>query len=201
MSFQHEPTPALVGKTVDGGILRLVDVLGSGGFGVVYRAIDTTTLDSSQYAVKVVDKRFHAGSRRAQRRELELHSKVSGHPNIVTFHRAFEDPYHIFCVFDACLGGDLFTAITEKRLYFRNDSLIKLAFTQLIDAVQYCHINGVYHRDLKPENILCSADGTKIYLTDFGLASESVASATFGIGSVFYMSPGALACSSMNRPS
>ncbi|KAI0320667.1 kinase-like domain-containing protein [Amylostereum chailletii] len=189
MSGHRDPVPALVGKTVDGGVLQLVDVLGSGGFGVVYRAIDLDSVNNQQFAVKVLDKRCRASSRRAQLRELDLHARVSDHPNVVTFHRAFEDSQHLFFVFDACLGGDLFSAITERGLYFRNDELIKRAFTQLIDAVQHCHSNGIFHRDLKPENVLCSADGSQLLLTDFGLASESVSSTTFGIGSMFYMSP------------
>ncbi|KAI0030700.1 kinase-like protein, partial [Vararia minispora EC-137] len=181
---------ALAGKSVDGGALQLVDVLGSGGFGVVYHATGVAKDGSNrQFAVKVVAKRFRKSQRHMQLRELEFHSRVSEHPSIVTFHRSFSDSQHLFFVFDACLGGDLFTAITEKALYFYNDRLTKKAFVQIIDAVQFCHSKGIYHRDLKPENILCSLDGSRLYLTDFGLATESNVSSTFGIGSSFYMSP------------
>lgn len=74
--------------------------------------------------------------------------------------------------------------------YFGNDELIGSVFLQIIDAVAYCHSCGVYHRDLQPENILCSHDGTKVYLADFGLATQDRISYEPGVGKACYMSPG-----------
>jgi serine/threonine protein kinase len=184
---------AQVGKFVDGGALQLAEVLGSGGFGVVYRAVGTEKSNSNkqQFAIKVVAKRFRKSQRQLQLRELDFHARVSEHPSVVTFHRYFSDSSHLYFVFDACVGGDLFSAITERAVFFYNDRLTKKAFLQIVDAVEFCHSKGVFHRDLKPENILCSADGSRLYLTDFGLATENEISSTFGIGSSFYMSPGA----------
>jgi serine/threonine protein kinase len=180
-------TSALVGKFVDGGALHLVEILGSGGFGVVYRALGA---QKEQYAVKVVAKRERQSAQEVQLRELDFHARVSQHPNIITFHRSFSDDDHLYFVFDACLGGDLFGAVSERATYFYNDRLMKTAFLQILDAVEFCHTQGVYHRDLKPENILCSADGSRVYVTDFGLATENTVSDSFGIGSTSYMSPG-----------
>lgn len=86
--------------------------------------------------------------------------------------------------------GPLFTPSNLSDRYFGNDSLIRDVFLQIIDAVAYCHSHGVYHRDLKPENILCSHDGMKMYLTDFGLATQDLISHEIGVGSGYYMSPG-----------
>ncbi|VDB85432.1 unnamed protein product [Peniophora sp. CBMAI 1063] len=177
----------LLGKTADRGYYRFLDVLGSGGFGVVYR---TRAADSKDdLAVKVVAQRSRGGKRAAQLRELEYHSKVGDHPNIVTLHRWFAESGFFFFVFDACLGGDLFTAITERHLYFYNDERARNAFSQILDAVSYCHSVGIAHRDLKPENFLLSADGHTLLLADFGLATASPLSETFGVGSTFYMAP------------
>lgn len=63
-------------------------------------------------------------------------------------------------------------------------------FLQIIDAVEFCHENGVFHRDLKPENILCNQDGTRVVLADFGLATRQSVSDDLGVGSGYYMSPG-----------
>lgn len=69
------------------------------------------------------------------------------------------------------------------------DSLIRSVFVQILDAVQFCHSYGIFHRDLKPENILCLAGGSKVVLTDFGLATGEKTSSDFGCGSTFYMGP------------
>lgn len=186
-----QPVHSMVGTVLDGGFLHVLDILGSGGFGVVHRAIDTSTGHACQVAVKIIQKKRNRKiPRAALLRELALHSHVSDHPNIVTYHRAFEDSQNIYVVCDVHLGGDLFGIVTEKSVYYRNDALIKSAFTQLLDAVIYCHNKGVAHRDLKPENVLCDDDGSKLFLTDFGLATENKFSSTFGVGSSFYMAPG-----------
>jgi serine/threonine protein kinase len=125
-----------------------------------------------------------------QKREFEHHKLASGHPNIVTFHRCFSDGHFVYVVLDFCNGGDLFSAITEKRLFHGNERLIKSVFVQLIDAVAHCHKVGVYHRDIKPENVLCLDDGNDIRLSDFGLSITSPYSIEFGCGSAHYMSPG-----------
>jgi serine/threonine protein kinase len=179
-------TFALVGKFVDGGALYLAEILGSGGFGVVYRAVANQN-NHEQFAVKVVARR---AQQEAQLQELDFHSRVSQHPNVVTFHRSFSDAEHLYFVFDVCLGGDLFSAVCEKALYYNNDRLTKKAFIQLLDAVEFCHSQSVYHRDLKPENVLSSSDGSHLYLTDFGLATDEAISTSFRCGSSLYMSPG-----------
>lgn len=76
--------------------------------------------------------------------------------------------------------------------YFGNDALIRDVFIQIVDAVAYCHSLGVYHRDLKPENILCTEDGVRVVLADFGLATLDIVSSDLGVGSGYYMSPGAV---------
>jgi len=170
---------------------HLLETLGSGAYGKVYRAADTTTSRSKFYAVKCLNKP-KPGSHTdiLQQREFALHKRVSGHPNIVTFHQFFNDNQFVYVVLDLCVGGDLFAAITERRIFHNNGRLIKQAFIQLIDAVQYCHDLGIFHRDIKPENVLCSYDGTDIRLADFGLSISSPVCSDFGCGSSYYMSPG-----------
>ncbi|CAE6471351.1 unnamed protein product [Rhizoctonia solani] len=95
----------------------------------------------------------------------------------------------VFMVLSYVGGGDLFSMIAEKQRYIGDDALVRSVFTQLLDAVQWCHIQGVRHRDLKPENILCEEDGKTVLVSDFGLATSDRHSRDFGCGSSYYMSP------------
>ncbi|KAF9484022.1 Pkinase-domain-containing protein [Pholiota conissans] len=188
-----ELMPDFTGRILDNGRFELREALGAGAYGKVYRAMEAPKSSSNKpkyYAVKCLNKPAPGSHTDVlQQREFSLHKLVSGHPNIVTFHEAFSDEHFVYVVLDLCPGGDLFSAITEKRLFHNNGRLIKSTFIQLIDAVQHCHDLGVFHRDIKPENVLCSYDGTDIRLADFGLSIKSPLCHDFGCGSSYYMSP------------
>ncbi|WFD35514.1 Serine/threonine protein kinase [Malassezia cuniculi] len=127
------------------------------------------------------------------------------------------DPY-VYIVLEYCPDGDLFSMVIDSERYLmppepyvqdrsrtdgcpvpespeyveervKLDNLIKTVYDQILSAIEYCHSLGLYHRDIKPENILCSADGQRVYLADFGLATGERYSTDFGCGSSFYMSP------------
>ncbi|THV08449.1 kinase-like protein, partial [Dendrothele bispora CBS 962.96] len=168
---------------------KLLDVLGSGAYGRVYKAVDlrATPQDPQFFAVKCL-MRPPAASRRAQfqLREFALHLFVSEHPNIVTFHKVYQDDGFIYVVLDLCAGGDLFTVISPRHSFFGNNERVKSIFLQILDAVHYCHQRRVYHRDLKPENILCSQDFSQVYLADFGLSTQARRSSEFRCGSAYY---------------
>ncbi|TRM67699.1 kinase-like domain-containing protein [Schizophyllum amplum] len=183
--------PDFTGRSIDNGRLLILDSLGCGAFGKVYRCCDVSSKKERSFnAVKILKKpKARSRQERYQAHELALHHRVSGHPSIVAFHRVITDSKHVYVILDLCDGGDLFSAITERNLYFGNDSLIKEVFLQILDAVHHCHSKGVYHRDLKPENIFCSKDGATMYIGDFGLATDKEISKDHGCGSKFYMSP------------
>ncbi|KAI3606050.1 serine threonine protein kinase [Moniliophthora roreri] len=184
--------PDFTGSFLDDDRYELVDCLGSGAYGKVYKAIERTSSSQSpnHFAVKCLLKP-EAGSRQEefQLREIALHKKVSGHPNIVAIHEVLYDDFFLYVILDLCEGGDLFAAITETESFKRDNESIRSVFVQLLDAVQHCHDLGVYHRDLKPENVLLSKDGKQVRIADFGLATDVRTCQEFGCGSSYYMSP------------
>ena len=195
MSSNNLPRPPAVGTLIDDGNLELVGVLGYGGYGVVYRAVDlrSTSPESPSYAVKCLlhtPTRNAARQRRLHMQEITLHQLASVHPNVVTLHRVIEEEDCTFIVMDYCPDGDLFGQILHKRRYLGRDDLIKHVFLQLLEAVEFCHSLGIYHRDLKPENVLCFSGGLRLAITDFGLATNEKVSEEFRTGSVYHMSPG-----------
>ncbi|KAF5356393.1 hypothetical protein D9758_009497 [Tetrapyrgos nigripes] len=176
---------------IDEGKLLLLEELGSGAYGRVYKAIDAVQRDKNHmFAVKCL-RRYEKSTRDDdfQLREFILHKKVSSNPNVVTFQDAFYEYDHVFVVLELCEGGDLFSAIVEHGMFQGKENLIKTCFTQILDGVHFCHKMSVYHRDLKPENILCSRDGKRFLLADFGLATDQTHSRSYGCGSAEYMSP------------
>ncbi|KDR80302.1 hypothetical protein GALMADRAFT_62806, partial [Galerina marginata CBS 339.88] len=190
------PSPAApeyppLGTLIDNSLLELVEVLGNGGYGIVYRAVESFSTSQRSYAVKCLSNTHGHSSLRRQLhiREISLHKIASAHPSVVALYRVIEEPEHTFIVMEYATDHDLFTQILHKRRYLGDDALIKHVFLQMIDGVEYCHSLGIYHRDLKPENILCFDGGFRVAITDFGLATTEKSSKEFRTGSVYHMSP------------
>lgn len=195
------PDRTLRNKIIDNGTVILTELLGAGSFGSVYRAHDIIH-PSTVYAVKALKKappkpeagrEPHSTPTRDVRydEEIHLHKKVSGHPNIVTVHRIVEEDDFIFVLMDLVDTGDLSAAIGKRCIYYRQESLLKKAFFQVMDAVEACHAAGIAHRDVKPDNILVSPDGAQVWLTDFGTATHREGSKDFA-GTPGYRPPESL---------
>ncbi|TFK84504.1 kinase-like protein [Polyporus arcularius HHB13444] len=192
MSTAADTLPDFTGCFVD-KYYELVQMLGAGSFGVVYKAVDTRESpdsDSRHRAVKIIRKAGRSPKELAIiRREVALHSIVAGHPSIITIHDAIDDDEYFYIMLDYCPGGDLFDHVVDKLTYVNNDELLRRAFVSLIEAVQYCHEHKIAHRDLKPENVLASEDGSKVFLADFGLATVKRMTDEHGSGTSIYMAP------------
>jgi serine/threonine protein kinase len=169
--------------------LKITSVLGVGAYGVVYTAIDLRTRIT--YAVKALSRRgLEPRQQRFQQREIELHSQASGHENVVSLVKIIDEIDCTYVVMEYCPEGDLFSNITEKNRYVRNDYMARNIFLQILSAVEHCHAMSIFHRDLKPENILVTNGGNTVKLADFGLATTENSTSDYGCGSTFYMSPG-----------
>ncbi|CAO3622058.1 unnamed protein product [Cunninghamella blakesleeana] len=185
MSYQpFEQPEVLLNKYIDNKSIKLISVLGSGAYGVVYSGIHLKT--NTTIAVKLIST---LNNNNAYKNEIMLHSQVAHHSNILSLKKVIEGHGFVFMVLDFATCGDLFAAITKNTYDIVGDNYkIKHIFLQILEAVQFCHQNGISHRDLKPENILLF-NNLKVKLADFGLATTQAVSADLGCGSSFYFSP------------
>ncbi len=192
--------PSLPGASWQGltlGRFRVLEKLGEGGQGVVYRAIDTA--DETVVALKTL--RPEWASRpdvlRRFRKEARLLASVNN-PNVVNLLEHNEDGGVSYFVMEYVTGQNL-AAFLESRGKLDEPTALAIA-ADVAKGLEDAHARGIVHRDVKPANILVieSSDGSppKIKLSDFGLArnvvdSESMALTDPGaiMGTPFYMSP------------
>nr|XP_023907926.1 serine/threonine-protein kinase chk1-like [Quercus suber] len=146
--------------------------IGTGAYASIRKAVPPGKT-GPVIAVKFINKdhAFKTGHLRPRQLQLELalHERVCPHPNIIRFHAHGEDANWIWMCLELADGGDLFDKIEADEGV--NENTAHMYFTQLINAIGWCHDKGVAHRDIKPENILLSGTGD-LKLADFGLATQ-----------------------------
>lgn len=172
--------------------LEIIELVGAGGMGAVYKARQPG-LDRL-VALKVLPPEFDHDIKFALRftREARTLAKLS-HPNIVPVFEfgSVEDIY--FFLMEFVDGSTLRDVVSAGELSPEHALAI---VPHLCDALQYAHDKGIVHRDIKPENILIAADGT-VKITDFGLSRilgedghEGTLTATHQVmGTPRYMAP------------
>jgi serine/threonine-protein kinase len=174
------------------GEYRIQEVLGRGGWGVVYRATDPT-LDRP-IALKLIRPEYASTPEARERflREAKAAAAVH-HPNIVPIYRAGDVKGQLFIAMLFVDGFDLQDLVeTSDRL----DTETAVEITErLAAALQAAHDRGLVHRDVKPANVLVDgSDNRHVYLTDFGIAkmsawSSSLTAKGFFLGTVDFMAP------------
>jgi serine/threonine protein kinase/Flp pilus assembly protein TadD len=187
----------MIGQTL--GHYKILDKLGAGGMGEVYRALDTT-LDR-EIALKILPPEIASDPDRLDRFEREAKALAAlNHPNIVTIHTVEAvDEVH-FLTMELVEGQPLSQLIPSGGLSLERffDVAIPLA-----DALAAAHDKGIIHRDLKPANTMVTDDG-RLKVLDFGLAklrqeptpadlselrTEPLTQEGMVVGTVPYMSP------------
>jgi len=180
-------TDPLIGEQL--GDYKIISLLGKGGMARVYRGFDPKLERFA--AVKVIDKGLAQPEYRDRfQREARAIAKFQ-HPRIVHVYQfgETEDVYYMAMVFID--GRDLAHLIREARA---QDQLIPVPramriISDMAEALDYAHEQGVIHRDVKPSNIMVTPEGRGV-LTDFGLAlsvSEGTIGSTFG--TAHYIAP------------
>ena len=153
----------MIGKSV--GQYLILEKLGEGGMGVVYKARDTRL--NRLVAVKVLPPEKTADSERKARFVHEARAASAlNHPNIVTIHDILTHEGMECIVMEFVAGKPLSSTIAGERM--RPSEILKCA-AQIADALAAAHAAGIIHRDLKPSNIMVTESGLAKVL-DFGLA-------------------------------
>lgn len=151
---------------------RIGNVLGRGGFGVVYAGVRTR--DNLAVAIKQVFKCkvtnwAEDGNQRVPM-EVCLLRKVSHIPGVIRLLDYYERNNSCIIVMERPEPvKDLFDFITEKRTL--KESVARGFFKQIVETVMWCHKAGVVHRDIKDENILVNLKTSSLKLIDFGSAA------------------------------
>ncbi|MEQ8790010.1 MAG: protein kinase [Pirellulaceae bacterium] len=145
--------------------LELLDLIGHGGMGAVYKARQKG-LDRV-VALKILPPEVGRDDRFAERftREAKALARLN-HPHIVTVHDVGKAGDYYFFVMEYVEGLNLREAMQAGRLTPQEAMAI---VPQVCDALQYAHDEGIVHRDIKPENILIDKKG-RVKIADFGLA-------------------------------
>lgn len=153
------------GSTIKG--YELHERIGSGGFGVVYRAYQTTV--GREVAIKIILPHFANQPDFIRRFETEaqLIARLE-HPHIVPLYDYWRDPEGAYLVMRWLRGGSLRDKLKEGPLELETAAHI---LDQVSSALDLAHRHHVVHRDLKPANVLLDEDGNA-YLSDFGIAKD-----------------------------
>ncbi|HEB62709.1 MAG TPA: serine/threonine protein kinase [Bacteroidetes bacterium] len=167
---------------------KLIDLLGCGGMGVVYRAVHLQS--GKVVAIKILQQnslkdRFI--------NEAELHSGLK-HPNIVEMYSMSWVDDKPCIIMEYVQGYDLDELIKNKGAL--EPDLAMNIFRQLLSAIEYLHKQDIIYRDMKPGNIKIKSTG-EVKLMDFGIAknplSPKFTRVGFAVGTIDYMSPEQLA--------
>src|ERR1700680_2413106 len=147
------------------GPYEVLDVLGAGGMGEVYRARDTKL--NREVAIKVLPASFASDPERLARFTREAQTLASlNHPNIAHIHGLEESDGVRALVMELVEGEDLSQRIARGAIPLAEALPIA---RQIAEALEAAHEQGIIHRDLKPANVKVRADGT-VKVLDFGLA-------------------------------
>ena len=172
------------------GRYQLVDEIGQGAMGVVYRAHDPQI--NRQIALKLL-RQDRVTSEDLVQRFLKEAQAMGGlsHPNIATVYDTGRDHGTIFIAMEILQGKSLRDHMREKELH--HNEIVHIG-VQIAEALDFAHRKGIVHRDIKPSNIIIDPDGNA-KITDFGIAhieDPTITQQTIPgeiLGTPLYMSP------------
>jgi serine/threonine protein kinase len=174
---------------VEFGRYPLIELIGHGGMGNVYKAHDTTI--GRDVAIKVLPPELGAepGYRQRFRREAQAAARLT-EPHIIPIHVAGEIDGRLYLVMPVIDGIDVHDLLAREGPM--SPQRVVRVIEQLASALDAAHAVGLVHRDVKPSNALVAGDDF-VYLIDFGIAHDATATKLTQTGSIVgtfaYMSP------------
>lgn len=173
---------------MQGGRYQLIERIGTGGMGVVFRALDRRL--GREIALKRLPEAMADNPTAVELFLREARAAASlNHPNIVTLFDADEEDGRYFITMELLTGATL-NALKRRRGRFDGGDVARVG-RQVCDGLEYAHQRRVVHRDVKPANLFLTHDGS-VKIMDFGLAKtmQEVRRAGSVIGGTpFYMAP------------
>jgi len=176
------PTPSKIGR------YEILEMVGRGGMGVLYRAHDPMLERDVALKMMLVDFTADPAARGRFEREAKAVARLQ-HRNVVTIHELGEADGAPYIVMEFLGGQDLDALLKQQQPLTLAQKLDIVA--QVCEGLGYAHEQGIVHRDVKPGNIRVLEDGT-VKILDFGIAKFAMGSGTQTgsiLGTPSYMSP------------
>jgi eukaryotic-like serine/threonine-protein kinase len=148
---------------------RITSLLGQGGMGAVYQAWDTRLNVSLAIKEMVPQPGLDAPTLHQLRHQFQQEAQILArlnHPHLVRVTDYFEESNNVYLVMDFVEGESLNERIRREGA-LPEPQVLEWTH-QLLDALTYCHNQGIIHRDIKPQNVIIRSDGRAV-LVDFGL--------------------------------
>ena len=193
--------------TLQGGKYRIERVLGQGGFGITYLAIQVSS--NRQVAIKelfigvrgqaINDRRGNQvvvtnsanqqsfNQQKAKFKKEALRLANLNHPNLVKVHEFFEENGTAYYVMDYIEGESLRTKLNREGVL--SEDLVLKYLQQLLPALEAAHKQSIWHLDIKPENIMVDRYG-HVYLIDFGASKHVEPNSTLTTSLALAYTPG-----------
>lgn len=167
---------------------KVLEKLGEGGMGVVYKAEDTKL--KREVAIKFLPRYISSDEEERNRFTIEAQAAAAlNHPNIATIHSIEETKDEVFIVMEYINGPELKDKIKKGNLSLEESINV---IEQIANGLQVAHQKGIIHRDIKSSNIMMTQSG-QVKIMDFGLAkikgSSQITRMGTTIGTAAYMSP------------
>ncbi|MDY6896637.1 MAG: serine/threonine-protein kinase [Cyanobacteriota bacterium] len=161
------------GQELQNGKFTIQQILGGGGYGVTYSAIDTNT--NKTVAIKTLKQQIHQSKVDFEQQQVKFvqeafRLKGCSHPHIVKVHEVINENGLWGMVMEYIQGQDLSVYVNQNGKLSEAEALKYI--NQIGTALEYVHQQGMLHRDVKPNNIVLRKSQQEAVLIDFGLARE-----------------------------